>query len=271
MRISRRRLLRRSAGSLLAAGLWPGVLGAADTVAADPFHFVVLNDLHYQDERCFTWHEGIVKQIKAHKEKIDFCLLVGDLMQDGTAVQLEPVRALYRKLDMPLHVVIGNHDWQSEKDRKPYDTIFAGATNYSFEHRTWQFVGLDSTDGPSGKASVPPATLKWLDAAVPKLDRKKPLAVFTHFPLGPWIPRRSKNADELLERFKDYNLQSVFNGHFHASTERRLGNVMLTTNRCCSFCRANHDGSREKGYFLCQAKDGKITRAFVERNDEPRP
>jgi len=82
--------------------------------------------------------------------------------------------------------------------------------------------------------------------------------------LGPLVTNRATNADAVLERFKDHNLQAVFNGHFHASTERKVGDITLTTNRCCSFSRSNHDGSREKDYFLCQAKDGKITRQFVE-------
>src|SRR5581483_7844292 len=115
--LSRRQLLGYSAGSLLAAGLWPGSLAAADADAADPFHFVVLNDLHYLNEHCTPWHEGVVKQIKAHPEKVEFCLIVGDLAEDGTAAQLAPVQAVYRKLDLPVHVVCGNHDWQAEKDR----------------------------------------------------------------------------------------------------------------------------------------------------------
>ena len=262
-RLSRRQMLGFSAGSLLAAGLWPGIL-KADDGDAKAFHFVVVNDLHYLDKNCTSWHEGVVKQIKAHKEKVEFCLLVGDLAENGKAEQLDPVRTIFKGLDLPLHVVIGNHDWQTDKDRKAFDDLFPKATNFSFEHGGWQFVGLDSTDGTKAKVAVRDDTLKWLDAAVPKLDKKKPLVLFTHFPLGPLVIYRATNADDVLERFKDHNLQAVFNGHFHASTERKVGNTTLTTNRCCSFSRNNHDGSKEKGYFLCQAKDGKITRQFVE-------
>jgi 3',5'-cyclic AMP phosphodiesterase CpdA len=263
-RLTRRQLLGYSAGGLLAAGLWPGALRADDAAASEPFHFAVLNDLHYLDEHCTPWHEGVVKQIKAHEEKVEFCLLVGDLAEHGKAAQFDPVRAIYRKLDLPLHVVCGNHDWQAEKDRKAYDDLFPKGGNYTFEHRGWQFIGLDSSDGPKPQVAVRAETLKWLDDALPKLDKKKPIVLFTHFPLGPWVIYRAKNADAVLERFKDYNLQTVFNGHFHASTERHVGTVTLTTNRCCSYSRKNHDGSKEKGYFLCQAKEGKVTRTFVE-------
>jgi hypothetical protein len=68
----------------------------------------------------------------------------------------------------------------------------------------------------------------------------------------------------VLGRFKEHNLQAIFSGHFHSLTERTARGVALTTNRCCSFHRKNHDGAKEKGYFLCRARDGKIERTFVE-------
>ena len=96
------------------------------------------------------------------------------------------------------------------------------------------------------------------------MDKKKPLILFTHFPLGPFVPRHSTNAEELLKRFKDYNLQAIYNGHFHCLTESPVNGVIATTNRCCSFSHRNHVGSQQKGYFLCQVKEGKIKREFVE-------
>ena len=34
--------------------------------------------------------------------------------------------------------------------------------------------------------------------------------------------------------------------------------------KCCAISRANHDGTKEKGYFLCTASAGGIQREFVE-------
>jgi predicted MPP superfamily phosphohydrolase len=263
-RCSRRELLRYSVGTLLAAGLWPGMLRADDTDAGDGFHFVVLNDLHYLNKNCGPFHERVVKQIKNHEQRVEFCLLVGDLAEDGKAEQFDPVRSIYRQLDLPLHIVPGNHDWSTEKDRSAYDDLFPKADNYTFEHAGWQFVALDSTDGKQASVAVREGPLKWLDGTLPKLNKKKPLVLFTHYPLGPWVVYRSTNADAVLERFKEYNLRAVFNGHFHSSTERQVGGVIITTNKCCSYSHKNHDFTKEKGYFLCHARDGKVTREFVE-------
>ena len=114
------------------------------------------------------------------------------------------------------------------------------------------------------KTSIQPATLQWLDDYLPRLNPRRPTVVFTHFPLGDGVNYRPQNADELLDRFRDFNLQAVFCGHYHGFTERTSGQAILTTNRCCSLKRGNHDGTKPKGYFACEAAEGKLTRTFVE-------
>jgi predicted phosphodiesterase len=263
-RISRRDLLRMGAGGLLAAGLWPGALRAGDA-KADDFHFIVVNDTHFIDKKDVAWLEKVVKQMKGHKEKPVLCLHLGDLSDHGKRAELEPVRDAFKGLGLPVYYVPGNHDCIESGDLKLYDELYPKSLNYTFDHGGWQFVGLDSTDGPqAARTNVRKDALQYLDDTLPKLDRKKPTILFTHFPLGPTILVRPKNADDVLARFKDHNLRAVFNGHYHALIERTVGEVVLTTNRCCSLHKPNHDKSTEKGYFLCHAKDGKVTHTFVE-------
>jgi hypothetical protein len=150
-------------------------------------------------------------------------------------------------------------------DRRAYETLFPRQINYWFEHRGWQFVGLDTSQGLRyEKTVIQDPTFWWIDSHRSKLDPRKPTVIFTHFPMGATVQYRPSNADALLERFKPINLQAVFCGHFHGFTERRVGDVVLTTDRCCALKRGNHDGTKEKGYFLCTAKDGKIAREFVQ-------
>jgi 3',5'-cyclic AMP phosphodiesterase CpdA len=257
-------MLRLSAGSLLAAGLWPGRLDAREPDEEGEFFFLVINDLHYLDKRCGPWFEGVMKEIKARPETLDFCLLAGDLAENGAAEQLEPVRDIFKGLGIPVHVVVGNHDHRGPDDRKPYEELFPESINYRFEHRGWEFLGLDTSQGNRARVAVQPHTLHWLDDTLPKLDKKRPTVMFTHFPLGPLVIYRASNADQVLERFKSHNLVAVYNGHFHGFTERRVGRTVLTTNRCCAFSKGNHDGTKEKGFFVCRAQAGKVERTFVE-------
>src|SRR5206468_6314048 len=67
-----------------------------------------------------------------------------------------------------------------------------------------------------------------------------------------------------LHSFPTRRSSDLFNGHFHGFTESKAGSTILTTNRCCAISRKNHDGTKEKGYFLCAAKEGRIERKFIE-------
>lgn len=260
----RRDFLRFSAGSLLAAGWWPGSLRAADAPAGE-FHFIAVNDLHSLDKKCIPWFEKVIKQMKDHSEKIDFILISGDQANDGKVEQQAAIRDLFKTLDKPFYTTVGNHDWASMTDRKGYDEIFPDRLNYQFEHQSWQFVALDTSEGTKSTGTkIQPHTIKYLDDTLPKLDKKRPTVVFTHFPLGEKVNMRPTNADDVLKRFQDFNLKAIYSGHFHGFTEKKSGEAILTTNKCCAFARGNHDGTKEKGYFLCKAKDDKIERTFVE-------
>ena len=261
--LPRRAALRLGAGTLLSLGLWPGALRAEGNGKGGEFTFIAVNDLHYLNEKCGPWFERVVVQMKEARPA--FCLMGGDWTEKGTSAELGPVKEVFGKLGVPVYGVIGNHDYRTQTDRAMYEQLFPDRLNYRFEHAGWQFVALDSSDGLRYKdTKIQPATLGWLDDQLPKLDPARPTVVLTHFPLGPDTMMRPRNADEVLARFKAVNLRAVFSGHFHAFTERTVGETILTTNRCCSFSRGNHDSSKEKGFFVCRAKEGKITREFVE-------
>jgi hypothetical protein len=262
---SRRDWLRLSAGALLALGVWPGCARWAGHGRGGSFSFAVINDAHFQSPRCPEWFERVRASIHAQSPRPEFCLVVGDLAEHGSKSELGAMRDVLRSLRMPFHAVIGNHDYVSDTDRSAWDRLFPRCLNYHVAHRGWQFLGLDSSAGTKwSNTRIQPDTLKWLDGTLPRLDRGKPTVVFTHFPLGAGVRYRPQNAEELLLRLVEFNLVAVFNGHFHGFTERTLGRTALTTNRCCAISRGNHDGTKEKGYFLCAASQGAIARRFVE-------
>ncbi|HEX8913672.1 MAG TPA: metallophosphoesterase [Humisphaera sp.] len=276
-RPSRRDVMKLGAAAALSAGLWPGALRAADAAAGD-FRFLCVNDLHCMDDESAKWLESRVigpmkDAAKAAKDPVDFCLVVGDLAEGGTAKEIATVRDLFGGLGVPVHVVPGNHDYVADKagggaadSRAAYDDLFPGKLNYAFEHKGWQFVGLDSTQGAAyQKTRVGDATLRWLDDRVPKLDKARPTVLFTHFPMGEKVTYRPANADDVLARFADHNLRAVLNGHFHGHTARQAKAAAITTSPCCALKRQNHDKTPAKGYHVCHAKaDGTLTREFVE-------
>ena len=264
-RLTRRAAVGRlSAGALLTLGLWPGCLSRkAQTGEPGAFKFIAVNDTHFLSPDCGQFLEGVVRQMKT--EGPEFCLHLGDLTEKGERAHLGAMRTLLGGLGAPAYTVIGNHDYLKQYDRHAYENLFPRRINYWFEHRGWQFVGLDTTDGQLYELiDIQPATFRWLDDNLGKLDARKPTVIFTHFPLGEGVHYRPTNADELLERFKQFNLQGIFSGHWHGFTLRQVGETFAVTNRCCALQRGNHDKTKEKGYFVCEAQHGKVSYQFVE-------
>jgi len=266
--ISRRLFLRHSAASILAAGLWPGArtaLAQAGNAQAGSFDFAVVNDTHYKDARCGHYLTRAFAQIQAESREPELVLLAGDLATDGRKHELGPLKEILSAVKCPVYVSPGNHDYEPDGSAKPFDTLFPNRRNYVIEHKRWIILGYDSTDGVKwSNVAVRSQTLTWLDETLPKLDRGRPMIVFTHLPLGGGVPMRSTNADAVLRRFENHNLRAIFTGHHHGITEKQYGGIPISTNRCMALSRDNHDGSKEKGYFIARAELGKVSHAFRE-------
>ena len=84
--------------------------------------------------------------MKAGPVKPEFCLMAGDFTEHGTVPEFTAMRDLFNGLGLPYRGVIGNHDYQKQTDRAPYEEIFPDRINHWFEHRAWQTVGLAPTD-----------------------------------------------------------------------------------------------------------------------------
>src|SRR5258708_3179255 len=164
--LTRRQLFRLSASSLLAAGLWPGQLAAQRQ--GEVFQFIAVNDLHYLNKKCRPWFEKVIQSMHSH-EGVELVLISGDLVEHGTQEQFGAIHDLLKTLRLPYYVVVGNHDYRTQTDRKSYEQLFPDSINYHFEHRGWQFIGFDTTDGlKSQNVKAPQTTLDWLDTTIGK-------------------------------------------------------------------------------------------------------
>ncbi len=257
---SRRSVLGAGAGGVLACA------GARDAAAeAADFSFAVINDVHYLNDECAPWIQGVFRQIGGHAEKPEFCLLVGDLTENGTDAQNAGIgRVIRETAGVPVYSVPGNHDYVTAASRAPYDKSFPDRVNYRFTHRGWHFIGLDSTDGQKyQQVAMPPSSLAFLEKELAAVPVGEPMVLFTHFPLGENVRHTLTNAPDVLARTRRHSLRAVFGGHFHSLTERKNGETPVLTNRCCSHSKGNHDGTPEKGYFLCSVKNGALAYRFV--------
>lgn len=234
--------------------------------ADSSFRFLAINDLHHAEPACTPFFERLVVQLDKHRP-FDFCLLLGDLSDQGLPDSLSAVREVFARLAVPVHAVPGNHDCDVEQNTQLYAKFFPGQLNHHFVHRGWQFIGLDTTDGNGWQNTrVAATTLAYLDSVLPELSRTAPTVLFTHFPLSAVTRRLAPvNSEDLLSRLDGYNVRVVLGGHYHANTVSLREDLPLVTTACCSRRRQNHDGTLPEGYLVCTAHaDGTLEREFVE-------
>ena len=265
-RLSRRAFLKRSGLALAALGLGAEA-GRAQEQAE--FSFIAMNDLHYLDEKCAEYFRGAFGWIRANAQ-YDFALVCGDLATAAKVEELQGAKDALALLGKPAYPVMGNHD-ASAGNQSWLQAFGPDRVNCRFDHQGWTFLGLDTTDdGKSSGVAVGQATIDWIRQTLPDIPAERPLVAFTHFPFGELVPLRLTNADEVLALFDGHNLKHVFSGHFHGLSERKHGNTVLTTCRCLSFSRGNHDGSPEKGFYQCHVKGDELAYEFVEYKPEGR-
>lgn len=264
--LSRREFFLGSAAASVAAGLWPGRIFADDAAGENgEFEFIQVNDLHFTDEQlCPPWFGKAFGLMRESAPKAEFVLLSGDLTTDCKDMEFSGIKSVLPLLKTPVHLTPGNHDFTTPSGFGVFDRHFPGKRNYAIEHRGWQVFSLNSVESRGYMSTnVPQETLEWVRDNLGKFDPKKPTILSTHFPLGIAHLRRPKNADALLAPFRKFNVQHIFSGHWHGYSEMELNGAPATTNRCCSRYRGNHDGSDRKGWFVCAAKAGTVTRRFV--------
>jgi Icc protein len=246
MQLDRRNFLRTLAAAGATAAL--PTLRAGEPRADKPpqpgsFDFVFFTDTHIQPEldaahgcdMCFR---------KIASTKSDFAIMGGDHVFDVFGVNATRARMVFdmygraeQLIGMPLHNAIGNHDVFGVLTRSgvaPTDSAYGkkmyqdrmGPTFYTFDHKGYHFVVLDSiqpTDDRLWEARVDEAQLQWLRNDLKSLPAGTPVVAVVHCPLVTAFATYAEvisagrkyntmtvaNAPEVLEVFEHANVIAV--------------------------------------------------------------
>jgi 3',5'-cyclic-AMP phosphodiesterase len=295
MILSRRKFLK----SLAAAGAAMALprLAASNQAPPGSFDFVFFTDTHIQPEldaahgcdMCFR---------KIASTNPEFAIMGGDHVYDAFGVN--KVRAgmvydLYKRteqsLGMPLHHTIGNHDIFGVLARSgiaPTDPAYGkkmyqdrmGQTFYSFDHKGYHFVVLDSiqpTDDRMWEARVDEEQLHWLRGDLKRLGAHVPVIVTIHCPLVTAFATYAQvvtvgrkyntmtvaNAPEVLEVFEDANVLAVLQGHTHINEVVAYKNTQYITSGavCGNWWHGPRLGTPE-GFTVVSVREGKINTRY---------
>lgn len=271
---------------------------AAEASAPGVFDFVFFTDTHIEPEldaphgceMCFQKVEGL---------RPEFAIMGGDHVYDANAVDEKRaglVFDLYKKaenrLKMPVYHVIGNHDafgtaqkggiaMDDPRFGKKMFEERVGATHYSFDHKGYHFVVLDSiqlTPDHMWEARIDDAQMKWLEEDLKKAGPKMPVVAATHVPLvtafpayagDRYVPAQKyntlmvANATEVMRAFEGHNVIAVLQGHLHLNENTTYKGTQFITGGavCGNWWHGTRMGFPE-GFTVVSLRAGKISTQY---------
>lgn len=225
----------------------------------ESFTFAVVGD------RTGGHTKGVFEKVmkEAVKLKPDFIINVGDIIEgyndNEKAINREwdEVLPMFTKTGIPYYLVPGNHDIWSDLSEKIY-TKRCAKPYYSFNYKGSHFIILDTSRVSETKPEdMSKEQVEWLIQDLEENKDKKHKFVFYHKPF--WYDSFKKNKnDRFHDIFVKYNVEAVFNGHYHTYCETEKDGVhyiMVGTSGGVTTENADSRG-RFYNYFQVNVKPG---------------
>jgi Icc protein len=294
-RLDRRSFLA-TAGFAMGAAVMPSTLLAAPATAPQEFTFIFFTDTHTEPELDATKGTAMALR-KARTLKADFAIQGGDMVFDAAAVPKERSVKLFdlyhqteQELGMKVYHTIGNHDVlgmgtdavsQTEPmyGKKMFEDRY-GKTYYSFDHKGYHFVVLDSIEYHPDHlfiGHINQEQVDWLAADLKSVPPGTPTIVISHIPLVTGalayfgqdmttaVPNYAslltvQNAHDVLATFEGHNIIGAFQGHTHINELVLWKDVPYRTSGavCGNWWRGAHLGIPE-GFTVVNVAGGKVT------------
>lgn len=256
--------------------------------AQEKFSFAFFTDLHLNKNESSNSFKGLEMAVsKAKKDQVDFVLSGGDNVDVDAmkADNLENAKALFQrykdlvsKSGLKWYYTIGNHDryWFSEGEHGSglFQSYF-GNPYYSFEHKGWKFIVLNSTEVCKDKYCISDKQKAWLISELAKTPTDQPIIVSSHVPFlslyYPVLEGYYTDADTFVNQkevrglFDKHNLKLVLQGHQHLYEEIKVRGVQYITAGAIS---ANWWGGpfhgTEEGYLKVNLDGNNFTWQYID-------
>lgn len=226
-----------------------------EVCVAQEFSFAFFTDIHLNPDPKAKSFEGLKQAIKtAESLEVDFILTGGDNVDvdarkkdeyDQAASLYGNYKEAVTASSLPWYFTIGNHDryWHDGQDGALYGEAlfrkFLGETFYSFDHKGWRFIVLNSTEVCDGKYCVSEAQVTWLNKLLEATPADQPIIVSAHVPFlslyypvleGVYTDKDTfANQKEVFDMFARHNLKLVLQGHQHLYEEIKVKGVQFIT------------------------------------------
>ncbi len=186
----------------------------ACTGTREPLRFAFLADTHIGTGNAKQDLRNSVKDINSI-ENIDFVILAGDATEYDFAGELDTVKKIMDKLNVPYHIIPGNHElkWSASGGEK-FRELF-GDDKFNVSYNGFRFIGVNQ--GPlmrMGEGFIAREDLNWVKKQLKKMwPKRQPVFIVTHYPINHTVT----NSYDFLEIVKHYNVQAIMHGHGHSN------------------------------------------------------
>jgi len=304
--MQRRRFIQ-NLSLISAATALPELSSAEPVKKKKSFTTAFITDIHVKpSEVAEAGMKKALQNVNQLKQQPDFIINGGDSIMDALAATKENTQTqweLFNKImqaenKLPVKHCMGNHDiwgWQLKEDVKA-DSLYGKAwwlkqtgnskTYYSFTHKDWQFIFLDSVQENNGGyiALLDDEQFTWLENEL-DYNKSKFVCIVSHIPIisfcsamffkdmlpnGDWKLSRAllhTDARRIKDLFKRYpNIKTCLSGHIHLQDQVDYLGVKY-------FCNGAISGNWWKGSFQDFApayalfdfyNDGSVERKMVE-------
>lgn len=266
------------------------------------FSFIFMTDIHIMPRQKAD--EGFRKAINlANSMNPDFVLTGGDLIMDALGQPFEIADSLYRLykatsagIKAPVYNTIGNHEYfgvykeslvstsHPDYGSKMFERYF-GKTYYSFNHKGWHFivlnsVGITSTRRYVGK--IDDQQMEWIKQDLASVSPNTPIVISSHIPLislytyvfeGNMATNDSatvvSNGRDVLNLFANHNLKLILQGHQHFLEDitYQLNNKtirFITAGAVCASWWSGTEKGLEEGFLKINIDKSEISTKYID-------
>ncbi len=256
------------------------------------FDFLFLTDTHIQPELAAAEGCGMCFK-KAGSLHADFALQGGDHVFDSLAVDRKRVDMLFdlyarteQTLGMKVYHTLGNHDVFGVLPKSGIEVadpaygknLFReriGPTYYSFDHKGYHFIVLDSIqvlEDRTWEGGIDAPQMAWLAKDLAAVAPETPIIISVHVPMATGAaaylkPQPAKarqlmvnNAFEVVPLFENHNVLAVLQGHLHLNEMVNYKGVTYLTRGavCGNWWHGPRMGVPE-GFTVVSLRKGKIS------------
>jgi 3',5'-cyclic AMP phosphodiesterase CpdA len=167
--------------------------------------------------------EAVIEAVRALPNPVDAVVVSGDLTADGGEEDSQLARRLLDRLEVPVHVLPGNHDLRASL-RRAFELPGEGDApiDYSVEVGELRLVVLDSIVPGEDRGALGAEQLRWLDEELGRESERPTLLAMHHPPLATGLPEWDEINLVASEREalaavvgRHPQLRGIVGGHLH--------------------------------------------------------